>query len=87
MIYDISKSLRDLIASLPRNPKIEDEILKDFTKENPSSNEFLLNMKESYYKFASTKILKMKNKHSFIMPLELKYRLNYFGFYSDEMTK
>ena len=29
----------------------------------------------------------LKENRFIIFPLELKYRLNYFGFYSDEMTK
>ena len=44
-------------------------------------------MKKAYYKYPSESIMNMKSQNCFIFPLELKYRLNYFGFYSDKMTK
>ncbi len=57
MIYDISKSLRDLITSLPDNEELHKELKKDFERDSyelaEMKNEFILEMKNAYYLFSS----------------------------------
>jgi len=73
IIYDISKSLRDIIASLPPNPILTEEILKDIsgnqielTKvENPLYEE----MKIAFYKFQNAQIQQLKNNKMVVFPV------------------